>query len=153
MGSPADLRIHSELAQRLFSIPEADALVPRLEEAFLRLDPKLARMREVRELIEDAEAYYGDGLPGAPPDIRSTYADSLQEQADLERSVQADVDEVRAFGCEVKDLHRGLVDFPSRIGEDVAYLCWQRGEAHLAWWHALTSGFAGRKALAAEAER
>jgi len=45
------------------------------------------------------------------------------------------------------------VDFPARIGNEVGYLCWQRGELAIGWWHTLDTGFAGRKALAPEAER
>lgn len=152
MGGPADLRIHSDLYSRLFTAAEANALIPRLEEIFVRLDPRLARLREVRELIEDAESYFGDGLATAPAGDRDLYADFLQEQADLERSVQGDIDEVQSFGCEVKDINRGLVDFPARIDTEIAYLCWRRGEDRVAWWHTLEGGFSGRKALA-EAER
>src|SRR5207245_6269364 len=153
MGSPADLRPHSDALLRMVTVKQANDVVPGLEETFLRPDPKLARLREVRELIEDAESYYGEGLADAPSRDREAYAESLQEQADLERSVQADVDDVHALGCELKDLHRGLIDFPARIGNEVAYLCWQRGERAIGWWHTLDSGFAGRKALAPEAER
>jgi len=152
MGGPAHLRIHSDLYSRLFTAAEANALIPHLEEIFLRLDPRLARLREVRDLIEDAESYFGDGLAAAPAGDRDGYADLLQEQADLERSVQADIDDLQSFGCEVKDINRGLVDFPARIGTEIAYLCWQRGEGRVAWWHTLEGGFAARKALA-EAER
>jgi len=62
MGSPANLRLHSDALLRMFTVTAANALIPRLEESFLRLDPKLARLRELRELIEDAESYYGEGL-------------------------------------------------------------------------------------------
>jgi hypothetical protein len=50
---------------------------------------------------------------------------------------------------QVKDLDRGLVDFPARhpeSGEDVL-LCWELGEPEVAYWHDLESGFAGRKPL------
>src|SRR5437867_10984309 len=101
MGSPTNLRLHSDALLRMFTVTEANALVPRLEESFLRLDPKLARVRELRELIEDAEAYYGEGLGAAAAKEREAYAESLHEQADLERSVQVDVGEVHALGCEL----------------------------------------------------
>ena len=153
MDGPADLHMHSVSITQLFSIAEANAMIPRLEAIFRSLDPKLARLRELRELIEDAEGYWGDGLLSAPPKDRDSYARALQEQADLERTVQTEIDEVHSFGCDLKDLHRGLVDFPSRIGTEVAYLCWQRGEGRVAWWHTLESGFAGRKALTPAAER
>ena len=154
MGGPTDLRFHSDAPLRLFAVTEANALVPRLEEVFLRLDPKLARLRELRELIEDTETYYRDDLALASPEDRSAHASLVHDREDLERSVQADIDDMQSFGCEVKDVHRGLVDFPARLGDEVAYLCWQRGESRVAWWHTLDAGFAGRKALAAtEAER
>jgi hypothetical protein len=153
MGGPADVRLHSEANLRLFTEPEANALLPRLEQVFLRLDPKLARLRELRELVEDSEAYYGEGLAGASAEDRASYADLLQEQGDLDRSVQEDIEAVLELGCEVKDLHRGLVDFPARVGNEVVYLCWQRGEDRLGWWHTLGGGFSGRKPLTPQSER
>jgi len=153
MGSPADVRLHPDANLRLFSEGEANVLIPQLEEIFLLLDPKLARLRELKELVEDSEAYYGEDLTAAPARDRESYADLLQEQSDLDRSVQADIDAVLALGCEVKDVHRGLVDFPARIGNEVVYLCWQRGEDRIAWWHTLGSGFAGRKPLSPQSER
>ncbi|MGI0149260.1 MAG: DUF2203 domain-containing protein [Thermoplasmata archaeon] len=153
MGGPADLRLHPDASARLFTKKEANALIPQLEQIFLRLDPKLARLRELRELIEDSEAYYGEGLAGAPTADRDSYARNLQERVDLDRSMQEDIEEVLSLGCEVKDLHRGLVDFPARIENEIVYLCWQRGEVQIGWWHTLGGGFAGRKALSPHAER
>lgn len=153
MGGSADVRLHADALSRLFTPADANALVPSLERIFLRLDPKLARMRELRELIEDFEAYYGEALAGAPDRDRESYAACLQERSELDQAIQMAIDEVLSFGCEVKDLHRGLVDFPARIGDEVVYLCWQRGEARIGWWHTLGSGFAGRKPLAPETER
>src|SRR5437870_13899036 len=110
MGGPADVRLHTDSALRLFTEDEANALLPQLEEIFLLLDPKLARLREVKDLVEDSEAYYGEGLIGAPSSARESYADLLQEQPDLHRSVQADTDAVHALGGEVRHRHHGLTD-------------------------------------------
>ena len=57
------------------------------------------------------------------------------------------VAELESAGVQVKDLDRGLVDFPAlRDGEEVL-LCWQVGEGEVAYWHGLEEGFAGRKPL------
>jgi len=144
--------MHSDAPVRLFTVREANDLIPRLEHLFRQIDPMLARLRELRDLIDDAEAYWGEGLVTAPAKDREAYADALSEHADLERSVQGTVDEIRALGCEPKDVARGLVDFAARVGNEVAYLCWQRGEDRLGWWHTLEAGFAGRKALTPEPE-
>ena len=48
----------------------------------------------------------------------------------------------------VRDLDRGLIDFPTlRDGEEV-YLCWLLDEPEVAHWHAIEAGFPGRRPLA-----
>jgi hypothetical protein len=47
----------------------------------------------------------------------------------------------------LRDLDRGLVDFPSvREGREV-YLCWTEDEQEIGYWHDLEDGFAGRQPL------
>ena len=41
----------------------------------------------------------------------------------------------------------GLVDFPSLLNERTIYLCWQRGEPDVGFWHELDGGFAGRRPI------
>jgi hypothetical protein len=47
----------------------------------------------------------------------------------------------------VRDLERGLIDFPALSGGREVYLCWQHGEPEIGHWHELESGFAGRRPL------
>jgi hypothetical protein len=57
---------------------------------------------------------------------------------------------VRAFTereIVLRDLDRGLIDFPAlRDGREV-YLCWIEGEDDIGFWHELDAGYAGRQAL------
>jgi hypothetical protein len=47
----------------------------------------------------------------------------------------------------VRDLERGLVDFPAlRDGHEV-YLCWLLDEPSVGHWHGVEAGFAGRRPL------
>ena len=65
--------------------------------------------------------------------------------AEVARCVEA----IHQVGAQVKDLDRGLVDFPARrpqTGETVL-LCWRLGEDEIAFWHGSDEGFAGRKPL------
>src|SRR5688572_25251655 len=48
---------------------------------------------------------------------------------------------------QVKDLNRGLIDFPAYIGGKEVFLCWEKGEEDIEFWHDLTSGYAGREPL------
>jgi hypothetical protein len=48
----------------------------------------------------------------------------------------------------VRDLERGLVDFPAMIDGREVYLCWLLDEPQVTHWHGIESGFAGRRPLA-----
>ena len=47
----------------------------------------------------------------------------------------------------VKDLQRGLVDFPAIVGEREVFLCWEKDEEDVEYWHDIDSGYAGREPL------
>jgi hypothetical protein len=104
----------------------------------------------------------GASPPGAsPPSVgaRSAEGSGSQEGGDdasapppAEGAAKIDVDEavaeIEAHGIVLRDVDRGLIDFPTRHpgGRDVL-LCWQLGEDDLAWWHLPEDGFAGRRPL------
>jgi hypothetical protein len=47
----------------------------------------------------------------------------------------------------IKDLERGLLDFPAIIGGREVFLCWEQDEADIEFWHDLDTGFTGRERL------
>ena len=120
-------------------------------EALEQVRPLVERMVESRSALVDAQrrqaelvtriASNGGGL--APADVAAV-ADEVQEAtADL----VAAVDELQGLGVLVKDLDRGLVDFPCVHRGREILLCWELGEDEVAWWHGTDEGFAGRKPL------
>lgn len=146
MAGAADFDASSD-PPRLFTPEEANALVPSLEAIFLRMDGKLVRMKEVRELLEDQEAYWGPDLEDASNPERAKYVRLVAQLEEVRAALEEDLDEIRRLGGELKDPHLGLVDFYAWISGELAYLCWQRGEPKVAHWHTLEAGYAGRKPL------
>ena len=65
----------------------------------------------------------------------------------LTQRLQDAVSEITGRGILVRDIGRGLVDFPSHRGGNIVYLCWQRGEPSIDWWHPTDTGFSGRRRL------
>ena len=47
----------------------------------------------------------------------------------------------------IKDLDRGLIDFPAFVGGKEVFLCWEKGEEDVEFWHDLDTGFGGRERL------
>ena len=74
----------------------------------------------------------------------------VREQEELTlivRRMTAAVRQIDAWGVTLRDIGAGLVDFPALANGRPIWLCWQLGEADIAWWHELEAGVAGRKPL------
>jgi hypothetical protein len=48
---------------------------------------------------------------------------------------------------QIKDLDRGLIDFPAFLAGKEVFLCWEKDEEDIEFWHDLSSGYAGRERL------
>ncbi len=64
-------------------------------------------------------------------------------------AIQSCIDELAAEGIVLRDVARGLIDFPARAPSGRWYwLCWLAGEEAVIWWHWPEDGFGGRTPLA-----
>ena len=57
------------------------------------------------------------------------------------------IDEFQKREIEIKDVDRGLIDFPAFIGGKEVFLCWEKDEDDIEYWHDLDAGYAGREKL------
>ena len=121
------------------ALPVVRPLVERLVEERRSYVELGAELEEVQSLV----AGNGGSLdPGRVGELQEAVARAAAQLAAI-------VGEINELGVQVKDLDRGLVDFPARHPEDGAtvLLCWELGEPDVAFWHGLEDGFAGRKPL------
>jgi hypothetical protein len=103
---------------------------------------QLELMRESLAFLRQASAGAGlqvEGIRGAEP--TPLYAWALER---LDRAQRRLAD----LGVEIRDVDRGLVDFPSLQGDQVVMLCWLEGEDRVEWFHEPGTGFGGRRPLA-----
>jgi len=126
-----------ERAHRVFSIAEANDLVPTLAGIFDVIQAERAAIDSLLpdiQLAADRRRENGGSVHGA------RYMEALERVSEaLER--------VAELGVLVKDVDQGLCDFPFHHKGRLVLLCWQHGETQVAWWHDLDSGFRGRQAI------
>jgi len=92
---------------------------------------------EARAALDAVEPDRGGAWPGKP---------AARATLELQRAIA----ELQAADIVVRDVVRGLVDFPAlRDGEEI-YLCWLVDELEIEHWHELDAGFAGRRRLTAQ---
>jgi hypothetical protein len=129
------------MTERLFTVEEANALIPRLELIMGKLQRYGMTIREeVNELAEHT---------GQPADkLTTTQILELRPQLHpLIEELNGLLEELESYGGELKGLDLGLVDFPAEIDGEIVLLCWQYGEKEIAYYHTIESGFGGRKPL------
>ena len=104
----------------------------------------LETMREARERLTDADVR--DALAEAAPTNGGGVPGRHVSEAFLRlRDAAARLREMEVV---LRDLDRGLVDFPAVRGGREVYLCWvEREEDEIAFWHDLDAGYAGRESL------
>jgi hypothetical protein len=62
--------------------------------------------------------------------------------------IQSCIDELGKEGIVLRDIARGLIDFPAQAPSGRWYwLCWLAGEDAVTWWHWPEDGFGGRTPL------
>jgi hypothetical protein len=121
---------------RHYTLDEANAALPEVIDRIQRLRAAREGLtdREAREALDEAAPMNGGGEPGR-----------VVSEAFLQ--LRSALHELQEMEVVLRDLDRGLVDFPAvRDGREV-YLCWEEGEDEIAFWHDPESGYAGREPL------
>jgi hypothetical protein len=126
-----------------FTREEAEAFLPQISIVLRKIQDVRKSMRAVEEELEELRVKsIGNGH-----DLQGRIS---RLQTDMTRYIEllgTLIEEVQAFGCELKDLDAGLIDFLGmRDGREI-YLCWLLGEERINYWHYLHTGFAGRQPL------
>ncbi len=122
--------------ERHFTVDEAESLLPRVE-------PMLRKLRQARDRLTDSEAH--ELLAEAAPSNGGGSAGRDVGEAFLE--VRRLLLGVQELGIVVRDIDRGLIDFPAILEDREVYLCWELDEDGIGYWHDLESGYGGRQPL------
>ena len=124
------------IASRHYTVEQANSALGWVVERIERLRAARASLtdEEARAALSEAGPTNGGGEPGR------VVSEAFVEM----RSALVELQEMEVV---LRDLDRGLVDFPAiRDGREV-FLCWEEGEDEVAHWHDLDAGYGGRRPL------
>ena len=122
--------------QKHYTRDEARALLPKLREW-------LGRLGCLRLDLEKNDRR----LAGLMASGQDTGGDLVNQSVKLLSEIKHLLQEFQDREIVIKDLSRGLVDFPALIGGREVFLCWEKDEDDVEFWHEIDSGFAGREPL------
>jgi hypothetical protein len=130
---------------KTFTLEEAESLLPILESLLRRaIDSKASAHVVEEELQMLSQNIFLAG--GMLVDVASVARKRMAQRASVQQAQDA-IQEIDSIGVQVKDLEKGLLDFPCQLGEQVVLLCWMLGESKIEFWHTVEDGFQGRQPL------
>jgi hypothetical protein len=124
------------MPEKLYSVDEANALVPKLKPLLERIratQDALAKDKTVAA-VKARAAHNG----GGPTD---------RHVSELQKTLERDMGQLQAWGIVLRDPSIGLIDFHHQREGETVFLCWKLGEPKVEWWHPVHTGIAGRKRL------
>ena len=124
---------------RVFTVPEANRLIPRLEKIVSMIEEAQAQLHEAKERFSATS----EKSPSDHPErIRLSHNVEIAEHEFLTA-----LDKIIEMGCSMKA--GGLVDFYTVKDGALYELCWQKGEEEIRFYHEYMSGFIGRRPIIA----
>jgi hypothetical protein len=122
--------------ERHYSVEQANAAIGWVRDRVERLRAAREQLgdEEARAALADAAPTNGGGEPGLV--VSEAFMDLRNALIELNE-----------MDIVLRDLERGLLDFPAlRDGREV-YLCLEDGEDEIGYWHDIEAGYGGRQPL------
>jgi hypothetical protein len=147
--------LESRHMSRFYDIDAANAAIPEVDGIIVVLREQRTELVRLRDEVL-ASGAGGEGAPtavtapagaGETPISNDLRLVRLRMQGLIDQ-MAAGVARIDALGLTLRDIERGLVDFPALVAGRQVWLCWQPGERLIGWWHDLDTGFDGRQPLA-----
>ena len=144
------------MTRKAFTVDEANALVPALNEVFREIRAHRHSIRDTAQKIEVLELVWGSGVRDeSNPD----HAEFVRLHEDIDRAMRGmerSIDEgviARGLRFPAGGIENGLVDFPTTYSGRWVYLCWHVGERDVRYWHEIDAGYQGRREISARERR
>ncbi|HKI52936.1 MAG TPA: DUF2203 domain-containing protein [Anaerolineales bacterium] len=122
---------------KFFTVQEAN-------ETLMVIRPLLDDVMEIRKKIL---ANQPEAWPAIEKSAGNGGNKALSRMVDDFEKLDALIHQILDTGVQIKDINSGLLDFSAVRGGHEVYLCWQYGEADIAFWHEIDAGFAGRQPI------
>lgn len=117
---------------KYFTIEEAEACLPSVQ----KLVKKARRLRgKITWILETNEAVAEINTEAGFHYFVTEFVDVNKKFHKLYYQFYKTIGELQKIGVILKDVDEGLVDFPFKINEKDAFLCWQLGEDRIRHWH------------------
>lgn len=132
---------------RFWTIDEANVRLSGLREQLPKMRSQVVRLRKLHDELHRLAGFWGKELEASDNPDRELKSRLDNEWKALSHELEESVTHLQEEGIEVKDLESGLIDFYGIHNGEVVFLCWQRGEDEVGYFHTLDGGYRNRRPL------
>lgn len=137
---------NDDLRVKCVTLEEANALLPQVRLTIKTLRELRATILRDQAQVEIEEMTQSSDL-GLNKNGQAAVAKLMEGLHFNSKQFEQHLSALIESGAQLKDLDTGLVDFYSRRGQELIFLCWKEGEDEVGFWHSLEGGFRGRQPL------
>ena len=119
-----------------YTVEEARALLPQIREWLTEIHQLRRQLKQLDERL--AQLIAGGADAGGH---------SVHKQIKLLAELKSALQQFEEREIQIKDIERGLIDFPAIVAGREVFLCWEQDEDDIEFWHDLDTGYAGRERL------
>ncbi len=126
---------------KTFTIEEAERILPKVEclvKKAQTLREKIAWLLETNDGPVEVNDEFG---------FHFFLTENVQVNKEFHRlyyQFYKNIEALNELGVIMKDIELGLVDFPFKVKNSEAFLCWQLGEDKISYWHDCEEDFENR---------
>jgi len=129
---------------RFYGFDEANRQLEEVAPILVALRDQRAELIRLRDRTLAAHASASGGGSDLDPEEAQRIRLRMQGIVDQMAAAVARID---ALGITLRDIERGLIDFPALASGRQVWLCWELGEERVGFWHELDTGFGSRRPL------
>jgi hypothetical protein len=122
--------------EKHYTRDQARALLPQIRQW-------LKQLSALRRKLSDCDQRLARLMTGG----NDVGGETVNQWVRVADEVKATLAEFQRREIQIKDIDRGLIDFPAILDGKEVFLCWEQDEEDIEFWHDLQSGYAGRERL------
>ena len=131
--------IKKQTLKKYFTLEEVERILPKIKDTVIELQV----LQEAIELLDSIEIEIDEEEYAPSPMLTKLN----QEFHKLSYEFYKKMEKAENYGCVIKDVEQGLVDFLHWFNGREVFLCWKLGENKVQHWHELEEGFTGRQKI------
>ncbi|MCX6815737.1 MAG: DUF2203 family protein [Candidatus Aenigmarchaeota archaeon] len=132
---------------KIFTVQEANKALPKIISHFNEIDTLKKKIFLMNAQADSIKSFWGAELRDSDNPDSQNYDNLRSLIEEFRTDILTRIERIQEFGCIIKDIDDGIIDFYSVKNGELVLLCWKYGEKDVRYWHPVESGYRARRLI------